>query len=193
MQSNEQSKGASQAPSINLAAAEKEAQTVNREQIIAAALFAKQLQTDLGSIRSAMIGDGLRIPQVDMNKVMPSEIYKTFRPAGVSAGTSHGRQPVLQSVPAVPVQTQQQAPEPIYNVQIPVTQPVGQPLNTATQVDPRLDPNQLELDFNKTTKYEDVVEAIERLEKKIIIISEKIDALSLDKKKLKVEQNENGT
>lgn len=178
-------------PTLNIAAAEKEAQMVNREQIIAAALFAKQLQADLGGIKNAIVGDGIKVPQVDMTKVMPSEIYKNFRPVGapavpVNTQTIPVQQPLTQTPSIAPQQNLVFA----YNTQEILSQ--AEPASTQL-IAPQTDPNQLELDFNRTTRYEDVVEAIERLEKKIVIISEKIDALSLDKKKLKTEQNENGT
>lgn len=178
-------------PTLNIAAAEKEAQMVNREQIIAAALFAKQLQADLGGIKNAIVGDGIKVPQVDMTKVMPSEIYKTFRPVGAPAVPVNTQPiPVQQLPPQSPSLPPQQNLVFTYNTQEVLSQAVPAAAELAAS---RLDPNQLELDFNRTTRYEDVVEAIERLEKKIVIISEKIDALSLDKKKLKTDQNENGT
>ena len=56
------------------------------------------------------------------------------------------------------------------------------------------DPNQLELNFNKVTRYEEVVEAIERLETKINILTAKVNEVIVlnDKKKLKTDLD-NGT
>lgn len=172
-------------PGVNVAAAEREAHFVNNEQIFAAALFAKQLQADLGGIRNAMVGDGLKVPNVDMNKVMPSEIYKNFRPTGTPPAGPNVR-------PSAPVPVLQPPPGP---VNLPVQQHVPlQPQVVPSQIQPPTTvDNQLEFNFNKVTRYEEVVEAIEKLEKKINIISSKIELLLEDKKKLNTLTNENGT
>lgn len=177
---------------VNLAAAESEAQYVNQEQVMAAALFAKQLRADLNGIRSASVGEGLRVPDIDVSKVMPSEIFKTFRPAGLPAGMpppAAVQQPV--AVPTVPlIQPQVQMVQPVLKIPQPPAGAVNLPyVEPAT---PKPDNSQLEFDFNKTARYEDVVEAIEKLDKKINILVAKVDEMSLayiaigdDKKKLK--------
>lgn len=169
----------------DLMAVEREAQQVNQEQIIAAALFAKQLQSDLVGIKKAQVGDGLKVPDVDMSKVMPSEIYKNFRPVG-------GIPRTIQPVPA----QQTYVPPPSYpEIGVPVsvpTQPIALPAPVYTTPQPELDKNQLEFNFNKVTRYEDIVEAIEKLESKVNMINEKLDLLLQDKKKLK-KPNLNGT
>jgi len=168
----------------DFAAAEREAHQVNNEQVIAAALFAKQLQADLTGIKHAQVGDGLKIPNVDMSKVMPSEIYKTFRPLG---GPPRPQPPVQQTY----------VPPPSYpEVGVPIsapTQPVFMPAVVNNPSQPEVDKNQLEFNFNKVTRYEDVVEAIEKLENKVNMINEKLDLLLQDKKKLKKTTNLNGT
>jgi hypothetical protein len=160
----------------DLAAAEREAQFVNQEQVIAAALFAKQLQTDLFGIKSRAVGEGLKVPDVDMSKVMPSNIYRTFRPVGGPPSMA------AASAPAAPL------PSPIPVIQAPVMQaPVAAPV---LPVEPD---NQLEFNFNKVTRYEDVVESIEKLQSKIDIINVKLDNLIQDKKKLNPTHPKDGT
>jgi len=155
----------------DLAAAEREAQFVNQEQVIAAALFAKQLQTDLFGIKSRAVGEGLKVPDVDMSKVMPSNIYRTFRPVGGPPSIAAASAPSVPLPPPVPVM---QAPA------APPTLPVESD-------------NQLEFNFNKVTRYEDVVESIEKLQSKIDIINVKLDNLIQDKKKLNPAHLKDGT
>ena len=172
----------------DLAAIERDSQYVNQEQILAAAFFAKQLQADLGGIKRAQIGDGLKVPDVDMTKVMPSEIFKTFRPIGRSLPPAPPAPPAPVAIPnPVPVQM------PEFKPQAQFVPPVAiQPL--VSQVSTPVDNNQLELDFNRTTRYEEVVLAIEKLESKVNMVNEKLDLLLADKKKLKTKlPNQNGT
>ena len=168
-------------------AVERESQQVSQEQIFAAALFAKQLQSDLVGIKKAQVGDGLKVPDVDMSKVMPSEIYKNFRPVG-------GMPRPIQPVPGSVQQTYVPPPSyPEFGVPVSIpTQPIVLPAPVYTTPQPESDKNQLEFNFNKVTRYEDIVEAIEKLESKVNMINEKLDLLLQDKKKLK-KTNLNGT
>lgn len=170
-------------PSANLAAAEAESQYVNQEQVIAAALFAKQLQADLVGIKRAQIGDGLKVPDVDMNKVMPSEIFKTFRPSGVAMP-----RPVPAPVPLPPGPP----PAPIFTAPSEYTPSPG-PFNISAATVQMPDKDQLEFDFDKKAKYDDVIAAIEKLETKLNIITQKLDILTQDKKKLKITLNKDGS
>lgn len=166
----------------DLAAAEREAQYVNPEQIMAAALFAKQLQADLTGIKKAAVGEGLKVSNVDMSKVMPSHILKTHRPVGM---------PGMPNMPVRPPPPPEQV-TPVQEINIP---PVLATVTTTPAVAQSfVDQNQLELDFDKKARYIEVVEAIERLERKINAISVKLDDLqqNIDKKKLTLTQ-ENGT
>ena len=170
----------------DLAAIERDSQYVNQEQVLAAAFFAKQLQADLGGIKRAQIGDGLKVPDVDMSKVMPSEIFKTFRPVGRPMPPA----PVASVPVAMPSPVPVQMPEFVPQVQAvtPVT------IQSLAPVSVPVDSNQLELDFNRVTRYEDVVLAIEKLENKVNMVNEKLDLLLADKKKLKTKlPNQNGT
>lgn len=174
-------------PSANLAAAEVESQYVNQEQVIAAALFAKQLQADLVGIKRAQIGDGLKVPDVDMNKVMPSEIFKTFRPSGVAMP-----RPVSAPVPLPPGPPPVPAPAPIFTAPSEYAPPSG-PFNTSVATVEVPNKDQLEFDFDKKAKYDDVIAAIEKLETKLNIITQKLDILTQDKKKLKITLNKDGS
>lgn len=172
-----------QAPGLSkadLAAIERDAQYVNPEQIMAAAFFAKQLQADITGIKRAAVGEGLKVSNVDMSKVMPSNILKTHRPVGMPGMPApQPRPPVMPAPLEVPVPVQEAAiPE--------------QPLQSLWTEQPvRSEPtNQLELDFDKKARYIEVVEAIERLEKSIVSLTEKVNEIYLlvekkDKKKLK--------
>lgn len=172
-------------PSANLAAAEAESQYVNQEQVIAAALFAKQLQADLVGIKRAQIGDGLRVPDVDMNKVMPSEIFKTFRPSGTAMS-----RPAPAPVPLPAGPPPAPAPAPIFTV--PPEHAPG-PFTTSIATAQMPEKDQLELDFDKKAKYDDVIAAIEKLETKLNIITQKLDILTQDKKKLKITPDKDGS
>ena len=174
----------------DLAAIERDSQYVNQEQVLAAAFFAKQLQADLGGIKRAQIGDGLKVPDVDMSKVMPSEIFKTFRPVGRSMPPAPPPAAVASVPVAVPSPVPVQMPEFVPQVQTvtPVT------IQSLAPGSVPVDSNQLELDFNRVTRYEDVVLAIEKLENKVNMVNEKLDLLLADKKKLKTKlPNQNGT
>ena len=98
-----------------------------------------------------------------MSKVMPSGIAK-------ASGMSIPQVP--RPVPTSPVVLQPPVVSP---------QPVNVPLAEPARPEPS---PQLEFDFDKKARYEDVIEAIEKLEKKIIILNEKVDQLLTDKKKL---------
>lgn len=163
----------------DFAAAERESLHVNNEQVIAAALFAKQLQSDLVGIKKAQIGDSLKVPNVDMSKVMPSEIYKTFKPTGVT--TRPPPPPALQTLTAtIPVPTQETISSSALMKSSEFTTTL---INSSPEE--KVDNNQLEFNFDKVSRYGDVIEAIEKLENKINIVNEKLEILIQDKKKLK--------
>lgn len=153
------------APSLSDAEAMRIASNNNgltQEQMIAIAMFGKVVQNDVIGIKKAGLGD-LKVSDVDMSKVMPSGIAK-------ASGMSMPQVP--RPVPTNPVILQPPVVSP---------QPVSVPLAEPVQLEPS---SQLEFDFDKKARYEDVIEAIEKLEKKIIILNEKVDQLLTDKKKL---------
>jgi len=149
------------APSLSDADAMRMAGNSNgltQEQMIAVAMFGKVVQNDVNTIKKAGLGD-MKVSDVDMSKVMPSGIAKA---AGM----------IIPQVPvAVPTNP------PIVPVIPQMTLPQVQP--TIINPDP-----QLEFNFDKKARYEEVIEHIEKLEKKLIIINEKLDLLIEDKKKL---------
>jgi hypothetical protein len=170
----------------DMAAVEREAQYVNPEQIVTAALFAKQLQADITGIKRAAVGEGLKVSNVDMSKVMPSHILKTYRPAGIPNAAARGPVP---SMP-VPVEVPQPPVTPTISIpQVPVQALPSPPYPQVVITEPNKD-NQLEFNFDKKARYEEVVQAIEALDKKITTLTEKINEIYLlvDKKKLKKTQ-----
>lgn len=156
-------------------------QGLTQEQIIAIAMMGKFVQNDITGVKKSSLGD-LKVSDVDMAKVMPSGIAKAM-------GT--------------PPQQQMQPPQ-----QLPHRIPPAPPevdLTSGTRLPPGVvnlpyiepvssDTNQIEFDFDKKVRYEDIMQAIDKLENKIIILTDKINELStiVDKKKLKKAQD-NGT
>ncbi len=150
------------APSLSDADAMKMAGSTNgltQEQMIAIAMFGKVVQNDVNTIKKAGLGD-MKVSDVDMSKVMPSGIAKA---AGMVIPQIPAAMPV--NPPVVPVMPQMALPL--------VSQPV------AANSD-----SQLEFNFDKKARYEDIIEHIEKLEKKLIMVNEKLDLLLEDKKKL---------
>jgi len=155
---------------------------VGKEELILAAMFGKQLQGDLNGIKkqAAEVGGGLKVSDVDMSKVMPSNILKAMgHPAAAAAAIAAApipqRPPVSQPVPQQLVQPDLQfVTPPVQQVQ-----PVNQPPS---------DPNQLEFDLNRQTRYEDIINAIDKLENKVNILTDKVNQLidSNNKKKPKI-------
>lgn len=150
------------APSLSDADAMRMAGSNNgltQEQMIAIAMFGKVVQNDVNTIKKAGLGD-IKVSDVDMSKVMPSGIAKA---AGM----------VIPQIPAAVPTNPPLAPAIPQMALPPVVQPV------VVNTDP-----QLEFDFDRKARYEEVIEHIEKLEKKLIIINEKLDLLIEDKKKL---------
>ena len=73
-------------------------------------------------------------------------------------------------------------PQPIFQPQI-FQPPVQMQPITVPQSEPPVPTNQLEFDFNRAAKYDDLIEIIERLEKKIEALDKKIDSLSTSARK----------
>lgn len=160
------------APSLSDAEALRIASNNNgltQEQMIAIAMFGKVVQNDVIGIKKAGLGD-LKVSDVDMSKVMPSGIA---RAAGMHIPQAPRVPPVSMPPPPMPVLPLPPLPE-----------------ATLAPIAPQLEPSpQLEFDFDKKARYEDVIEAIEKLEKKINMVNEKVDQLLADKKKLLTNEN----
>jgi hypothetical protein len=145
---------------------------VGSQEIMMAAMFAKQLQGDINGIKrqAAEVGGGLKVSDVDMSKVMPSHILPAM---GI-------RQPQQQRL------VQQPAPQPIVQ---PDFQFIAPPVQQIQETNlPPSDPNQLEFNLNKQTRYEDIINAIDKLENKVNILTDKVNQLidSNNKKKPKI-------
>lgn len=163
--------------------------SLTQEQMIAAAMLGKMIQGGVNDIRKQGIGD-LKISNVDMSKVMPSGIVR-------AAGMGQTPQPPVQ-VPRPPVQAPPVAVDAVNDVlfpaavvpEIPIPMVPVLPLiqaSTAT-FGPVVTPsNQSEFNFNRQAKYEDILQAVEKLEDRVIILTGVIKdlQLSIDKKKLK--------
>lgn len=160
----------SAAPAMSDAEAQQIAaqnQGLTQEQMIAIAMMGKFVQNDVMGVKKAGIGD-LKVSDVDMSKVMPSGIAKAM-----------GMQP----------QEQMQAPPQVIR-QIPaIMAPAALPPGAVNlpYIEPATNDTQAEFNFERKVRYEDIMEAIDKLENKIIILTNKINELStiVDKKKPK--------
>jgi hypothetical protein len=151
---------------------------VGNQELMLAAMFGKMLQGDINGIKkqSAEVGGGLKVTDVDMSKVMPSHI--------------------LPAMGIKPQQQQQQLqPQPVYSQPVQQLQPVPGnqwiPVQTTTNIVAPVspsDPDQLEFDLNKQTRYEDIVNAIDKLQNSINILTDKVNTLidTSNKKKPKI-------
>jgi hypothetical protein len=144
---------------------------LTQEQMIAAAMLGKLVQNDLTTLKKNAMDGGLKIPDVDMSQVMPSGIKRALNPG----------MPVPAPVP----------------MPVPPSLPPNLSIPDQAPIIPQSHPTspQLEFDFDKKARYEDIVLAIENLEKKIKILDDKLNIILEninDKKKLNTAQD-NGT
>jgi len=158
---------------------------VTNEELILAAMFGKQLQSDINTIKkqSAEVRGSLKVSDVDMSKVMPSHILPAMGIMAPKQASPLPQIPVIPAqVPQISVETppyiEPTAPQHLSLPQVSWNTPTSQPVQ---------DPNQLEFSFDKKARYEDIMEAIDKLEDRVILLSNKIDSVieALDKKKLK--------
>jgi len=148
---------------------------VSNESFVVAALLARQLQGDLNTFKQQTVdNNGIKFNDIDMSKVMPSNIMKSM-----------GRPVPPQSIPTQPV-LQQPVPQPVMQPDFQFAAPPVQQVQAFVQ--PPSDPNQLEFDLNKQTRYEDIINAIDKLENKVNILTDKVNQLidSNNKKKPKI-------
>ena len=156
-----------------------ENQGLTQEQVIAIAMFGKFVQNDITGVKKSSLGD-LKVTDVDMSKVMPSGIARAMN---------------LQPAPAP-------RPQPVAPLPVEVVSPIDPLLNMVPPPPPQgavnlphiiaiptlaVDSDQQYFDFDRKARYEDIMKAIDNLENKIIILTNKIDEIStfVDKKKLK--------
>lgn len=156
-------------------------QGLTQEQVIAIAMMGKFVQNDITGVKKSSLGD-LKVSDVDMAKVMPSGIAKAM-----GATPQQQMQPLQQLTHRIP-------PDPP-EVDLVSSTSLPPGVVNLPYIEPKpSDTNQLELDFNKKVRYEDIMQAVDKLENKIILLTDKINELSIivDKKKLKKAQD-NGT
>ncbi len=156
---------------------------VTEEQVIMAAMLGKMINGNLNDLKKQSM-DGLKVGSVDMSKVMPSGIAKAMGRPLV--------QPQFSSPPVV-------AQPPLMIEPVALSQgnnllPVNPP-HLVPAVNTNIDNSQLEFDFDKKARYEDVVNKLEQIESTLVVFNEKLDKIleALDKKKLKKNQTDNGT
>ena len=156
---------------------------VGNEELLLAAMFGKVLQNDINGIKqkSAEVGGGLKVSDVDMSKVMPSHILPAMgiKTPQQRPPLQQQRPPLQQPVPQQPVSVQQ-------SQWIPAQETIAEP-----NVTPALtlsDPDQMDFDLNKKVHYEDILNAIDKLETKVNMLTDKINILieANNKKKPKI-------
>jgi hypothetical protein len=177
MQQRQTAPAMSDADAMRIAA---ENGAITQEQVVMAAMLGKLVNGGLNDLKKMSVGEGLKVGSVDMSKVMPSGIAKAMnlqRPQ--AAPPPPAPEPVVQVDP-VAATLFPPIPEPSVVIPMPPVKP------------PRVEPNdQLELDFDKKTKYEDIELALEKVRADIRIVNEKLDKVIeyLDKKKLITQQD----
>ena len=153
---------------------------ITQEQVVMAAMLGKLVNGGLNDLKKQSVGEGLKVGSVDMSKVMPS---------GIAKAMGATMQPPPQRM-AVPIQA-----EPVLELpQVPALFPattITSPTNPVLQ--PASDPNQLELDFEKRVRYEDIEGKLQILENKLIALNEKADNILELLRKKKLNEQEDGT
>jgi hypothetical protein len=162
------------APAMSDAEAEQIAsasQGLTQEQMIAVAMLGKMVSNDIGGIKRNAIGDSLKVTDVDMSKVMPSGIAKA-----IGSVPQQQTRPVPQQQPIIQ--------QPVINETVTPYINTLNPANTSIVSDP----DQLEFDLNKRVNYEDIMNAIDKLENKVNMLTGKINILidANNKKKPKI-------
>lgn len=153
---------------------------ITQEQVVMAAMLGKLVNGGLNDLKKQSVGEGLKVGSVDMSKVMPS---------GIAKAMGATMQPPPQRM-AVPIQA-----EPVLEIpQIPALFPpttITSPINPVLQ--PVSDPNQLELNFEKRARYEDIEEKLQNIENKLIALNEKANTILELLNKKKLNEQEDGT
>lgn len=163
-------------PQLSLAEAQQQVSThehpMTQEEMIAVAMLGKFVQGNVNNIKTLSVGDNkaLSIHDVEMSKVMPSGIMKAMgnapqqprisAPAGV---TWDDTAPVISSSPS-PVPTY--APAPSFSPELPLFAP------SAPVFKPVQDDNQLQLEFERKARYPDIVDTLDKLENKVILLTQ---------------------
>jgi len=163
---------------------------LTQEQMIAAAMLGKLVQNNITDIKKAAVGGNLNITDVNMAQLMPSQLAKA---AGMVPQQSQPPRPAPVQAQPIPQQYAQPSPQ-LFVPSAPqqpapfVVAPEVQPELFTTTPQPYNDPNQMEFDLNKQTRYEDIINAIDKLQNSVNILTDKVNALAdnNNKKKPKV-------
>lgn len=154
--------------------------TITQEQVVMAAMLGKLVNGGLNDLKKQSVGEGLKVGSVDMSKVMPSGIAKamgaTMQPPPQRMAIPIQAEPVIE-LPQVPALFPPTA----------ITLPINPVLQSAS------DPNQLELDFEKRVRYEDIESKLQIIENKLIALNEKADNILELLRKKKLNEQEDGT
>ena len=155
---------------------------VGNEELVIAAMLGKVIQNDLNGLKkqSAEVGGGLKVTDVDMSKLMPSHILPRTGFKGQQVAPQRPTPPPQQPLNVQPV---------VQSVPQPELQFIAPPVQQVQAFEqPYVDPNQLEFDLNKQTRYEVIINAIDKLENKVNILTDKVNQLidSNNKKKPKI-------
>jgi hypothetical protein len=153
---------------------------ITQEQLLVTAMLGKFVQNDINGIRKAGMGD--KVSDVDMSKVMPSGIAKAMG-LKASGDSTPGAYPA-HSVPITPIE------ESFSNSEI--TVPSAASVDIIIPSLPAQKDTQLELDFEKKARYDDINQKLEIIEDKLIAINNKVVTIIelLDKKKLNSTQTD---
>lgn len=153
---------------------------ITQEQVVMAAMLGKLVNGGLNDLKKQSVGEGLKVGSVDMSKVMPS---------GIAKAMGATMQPPPQRM-AVPIQA-----EPVLEIpQVPALFPpttITSPINPVLQ--PASDSIQLELNFEKRARYEDIEEKLQNIENKLIALNEKANTILELLNKKKLNEQEDGT
>lgn len=186
MQQRQTAPAMSDADAMRIAA---ENGAITQEQVVMAAMLGKLVNGGLNDLKKMSVGEGLKVGSVDMSKVMPSGIAKAMnlqRPQ--PAPPPPASEPVVQVDPVVATLFRP-IPEPSVVIPMP---PVKPPRVESNVVGYNVEPNnQLEFNFEKKAKYEDIELALEKVRADIRMVNEKLDKVIeyLDKKKLITQQD----
>lgn len=169
---------------------------LTQEQLIAAAMLGKFIQNDITGIKKAAVGEGLKVTNVDMAKVAPSAIIKAAGGSQSAVSVVPTPQsgpvvipPVLEGIPVPDRPDQFIVPAPV------ITHHPSPAVPVIQAPAPKEDNGQLELEFDRKARYEDIMKALDILTDKVIILTHTVQELKalVDKKKPKITPQVNGT
>ena len=146
--------------------ASQNGQALTQEQLVAVALLGKFVQNDINGIKK-LAGDGIKIRDVDMSKVMPSGIIKA------TGGIPRSVPSRIETKPPV-------LPPPI--IELPGPPPTSFEPRPIQSIQPVIDDGQMNIEFRKAN-FQDVIDSVERLEKQVNILTESVNILIAESQK----------